>query len=149
MMATKKYIAALHLTIYATFVADTSLRAEDLGPAPSCGVYTCKAKIVRVIDGDTVVADIDLGFRTWLHGEHLRLYGIDAPYAPIDRSLPTQLPVHPGMRHFAKSVTALVQEGPQERPARGANLICASKFQTGRAPQAFSGLRDVQKRCNF
>lgn len=45
----------------------------------SVSVYTYNAKIVRVIDGDTVVADIDLGFRTWLHGEHLRLYGIDAP----------------------------------------------------------------------
>ena len=48
-------------------------------PAPACGLYTYKARIVRVIDGDTVVANIDLGFRTWLHDEHLRLFGIDAP----------------------------------------------------------------------
>ncbi|WP_158972343.1 thermonuclease family protein [Chachezhania sediminis] len=32
-----------------------------------------------MIDGDTVVADIDLGFRVWLRDEHLRLFGIDAP----------------------------------------------------------------------
>ena len=47
--------------------------------APSCGLYTYKANIVRVIDGDTVVADIDLGFDVWLRKEHLRLVGIDAP----------------------------------------------------------------------
>lgn len=47
--------------------------------APDCGIYTYRAKITRVIDGDTVVADIDLGFDTWLHNEHLRLSRIDAP----------------------------------------------------------------------
>ena len=52
------------------------LHADDV---PDCGLYTYSAEIVRVIDGDTVVADIDLGFNTWLHDEHLRLNGIDAP----------------------------------------------------------------------
>ena len=47
--------------------------------SPECGIYTYRAEIVRVIDGDTVVADIDLGFETWRRNEHLRLFGIDAP----------------------------------------------------------------------
>jgi endonuclease YncB( thermonuclease family) len=38
-------------------------------------VWLVHAVIVRVIDGDTVVADLDLG---WIH-EHVRLHGIDAP----------------------------------------------------------------------
>lgn len=46
---------------------------------PDCGLYTYAARIVRVIDGDTVVANIDLGFEVWLHNEHLRLVGIDTP----------------------------------------------------------------------
>lgn len=46
---------------------------------PACGLYQYKAEIVRVIDGDTVVADVDLGFNTWRRDEHLRLYGIDTP----------------------------------------------------------------------
>jgi len=37
------------------------------------------AKVVRVIDGDTVVVDIDLGFDCWLKNQHVRLYGINAP----------------------------------------------------------------------
>ncbi len=38
--------------------------------------YTCR--IVRVIDGDTIVVDIDLGYGLWQVGEPLRLRGIDA-----------------------------------------------------------------------
>lgn len=47
--------------------------------APDCGLYTYKAQMVRVVNGDTVVADIDLGFSIWLRGEHLRLLGAEAP----------------------------------------------------------------------
>jgi endonuclease YncB( thermonuclease family) len=38
--------------------------------------YTCR--IVRVIDGDTIVVDIDLGYGLWQVGQSLRLRGIDA-----------------------------------------------------------------------
>jgi len=39
--------------------------------------YRCK--IVRVVDGDTVDVDIDLGFGVWLKKQRIRLYGIDTP----------------------------------------------------------------------
>lgn len=39
--------------------------------------YRCK--IVKIIDGDTVDVDIDLGFGVWLHKERIRMYGIDTP----------------------------------------------------------------------
>lgn len=42
-------------------------------------LYTYRALVVDVYDGDTVTADIDLGLNTWRRGEKLRLYGIDAP----------------------------------------------------------------------
>jgi len=42
-------------------------------------LYTYKARIVSVYDGDTVTADVDLGFHTWVHGEKLRLSRINAP----------------------------------------------------------------------
>ena len=41
-------------------------------------MYEYKAKLIRVIDGDTVDAMIDLGFDTWVM-KRVRLYGIDAP----------------------------------------------------------------------
>jgi micrococcal nuclease len=42
-------------------------------------VWLVHAVIVRVIDGDTIVANLDLGWHTWRHNEHVRLVGIDAP----------------------------------------------------------------------
>lgn len=39
--------------------------------------YACL--VTQVIDGDTVVADIDLGFGIWLRNQRLRLAGIDTP----------------------------------------------------------------------
>ncbi|MEN0088347.1 MAG: thermonuclease family protein [Pseudomonadota bacterium] len=44
-----------------------------------CGFYAYKAVITQVYDGDTVTADVDLGFKTWRRDERLRLFGIDAP----------------------------------------------------------------------
>lgn len=40
--------------------------------------YTYRAKIDRVIDGDTVVLTVDLGFRIF-HTGPMRLHGIDSP----------------------------------------------------------------------
>ena len=42
-------------------------------------MYEYACKIVKVIDGDTVDVDIDLGFGVWLRNERVRLYGIDTP----------------------------------------------------------------------
>lgn len=42
-------------------------------------MYTYRAKVKRVIDGDSVVIDIDLGFDTWIKDQNVRLYGIDTP----------------------------------------------------------------------
>ena len=42
-------------------------------------MYEYRCKILRVVDGDTVDVDIDLGFGVWLHKERVRLYGIDTP----------------------------------------------------------------------
>tara|TARA_Y100000592_G_scaffold54118_1_gene85310 strand:- start:57 stop:440 length:384 start_codon:yes stop_codon:yes gene_type:complete len=35
--------------------------------------------MVRVVDGDTVDVDIDLGFGVWLRKQRIRMYGIDTP----------------------------------------------------------------------
>ena len=42
-------------------------------------MYEYSCKILRVVDGDTVDVDIDLGFGVWMHKERVRLYGIDTP----------------------------------------------------------------------
>ena len=42
-------------------------------------MYEYRCKVVKVIDGDTVDVDIDLGFGVWLKDERVRIMGIDTP----------------------------------------------------------------------
>ena len=42
-------------------------------------MYEYKCKVLRIVDGDTVDVDIDLGFGVWLHKERVRIMGIDTP----------------------------------------------------------------------
>jgi micrococcal nuclease len=42
-------------------------------------LYTYAAKLVRVVDGDTVHLDLDLGFYEWRRDQSYRLLRINAP----------------------------------------------------------------------
>ena len=42
-------------------------------------MYEYRCKVTRVVDGDTVDVDIDLGFGVWMHKQRIRLHGIDTP----------------------------------------------------------------------
>ena len=41
--------------------------------------YVYRIDNLRVVDGDTVDCDIDLGFDVWLRSQRIRLSGVDAP----------------------------------------------------------------------
>ena len=42
-------------------------------------MYEYRSKVVKVVDGDTIDVDIDLGFDVVLSKQRIRLYGIDTP----------------------------------------------------------------------
>ncbi len=42
-------------------------------------MYAYRCIVVKVIDGDTVDVDIDLGFGVWMKKQRIRLFGIDTP----------------------------------------------------------------------
>ena len=42
-------------------------------------MYEYNCKIDRVVDGDTVDVNIDLGFDVWMLKQRIRLYGVDTP----------------------------------------------------------------------
>ena len=42
-------------------------------------MYEYRCVVTRVVDGDTVDIDIDLGFGVWLRKQRVRMYGIDTP----------------------------------------------------------------------
>jgi micrococcal nuclease len=46
--------------------------------------YTYRAELVRIIDGDTFVARVDLGFRI-RHDINVRIADVDTPELPSDR----------------------------------------------------------------
>ena len=42
-------------------------------------MYEYKCKMVKVVDGDTIDVDIDLGFGVWMRNQRIRMLGIDTP----------------------------------------------------------------------
>lgn len=42
-------------------------------------VWTVPGRVARIIDGDTLVIDLDQGWHTWRIGEHVRLAGLNCP----------------------------------------------------------------------
>ena len=42
-------------------------------------MYTYTASVLKIIDGDTIEVDFDLGFGVWLRNQRIRLDGIDTP----------------------------------------------------------------------
>lgn len=63
--------------IYLIFLLLTvTTQAENL---TNKDLYTYKADVIKVYDGDTITVNIDLGFNVWKHGEKLRLARINAP----------------------------------------------------------------------
>ena len=42
-------------------------------------MYEYRATLLKIVDGDTVDVDIDLGFGVVLSNQRIRLYGIDTP----------------------------------------------------------------------
>lgn len=42
-------------------------------------MYEYRVNVLKVVDGDTVDVDIDLGFGVWLKDERVRIMGIDTP----------------------------------------------------------------------
>ncbi len=69
----------LLLAAVAVVTVLASLPAHALDAVPTEPTYLYRAEVTRVIDGDTVVVDIDLGFYIWLRDQRIRLAGIDAP----------------------------------------------------------------------
>lgn len=60
------------------FLLATGANAQEVS-GPTEPAYLYRASVVRVVDGDTIDVDIDLGFYTWIKKQRIRLVGIDAP----------------------------------------------------------------------
>lgn len=54
-------------------------------------LYEYRGILIRWVDADTAVVSLDLGFRHWMHDEHLRLVGINAPDKQPAKSAATKI----------------------------------------------------------
>jgi micrococcal nuclease len=70
---------ALMKTLIVTLALLAALVPARADPPDADSLYHYRAVIIEVYDGDTVTADVDLGFSVWIRGERLRLARIDAP----------------------------------------------------------------------
>lgn len=70
---------AAALLLAPSLAPDAAQAAASDCETPHDPRYVYEARINRVVDGDTINMDIDLGFRIWLYNEPLRLWGIDTP----------------------------------------------------------------------
>ena len=63
-------------------------------------MYEYKAQVVKVIDGDTVDVDIDLGFGIWLKDERVRIMGIDTQKVvqEIKKKKSLEMPLRTGLK---------------------------------------------------
>jgi len=64
--------ASIHAQEKPTITAE----AESAAPEPN---YVYWATVVRVLDGGTVLLNIDLGFDTWAHNQAIPLLDVKAP----------------------------------------------------------------------
>ncbi len=76
-MKTIPLLAFFGLVIFALVApgGEPSIPAAE-GPAVN---YTYNAKVVRVLAGDRVALDIDLGFGVWMHNQTFKLQGVPTP----------------------------------------------------------------------
>ena len=84
--------------------------------AAACGLYAYGAHITEVYDGDTVTADVDLGFKVWRKDEKLRLHRIDAPE----------------MRGSEREAGIVSRDALRERVLDRDVIICTFKDTTGK-----------------
>ena len=52
---------------------------ESKLPPKKSDLYVYRVRLVRCVDGDTVLLSLDLGCEVWLRNQHCRLIGINAP----------------------------------------------------------------------
>jgi micrococcal nuclease len=80
-------------------------------------MYEYKCELDRVVDGDTVDVDIDLGFGVWLKKERVRIMGIDTPESRTSDKIE---------KIFGKAASARLKELIEEDC-----ILCTTKDRSG------------------
>jgi endonuclease YncB( thermonuclease family) len=93
--------------------APTAKKAKKL-PRPEAGPYIYRVNILKVLDGDTMDVNLDLGFKVHIQ-ERVRLASVDAP--PIDEDGGKEAFEYV-REQMAKAKTIVVRTGKEDRHGR-------------------------------
>jgi|TARA_R100001086_G_C11775163_1_gene241987 micrococcal nuclease len=74
-------------------------------------VYHYAVKLIKIVDGDTVDVDIDLGFNVWLRSQRVRLHGIDTPESRT-RDKEEKLFGNRAKQHLSRMIATETEHGP-------------------------------------
>ena len=91
-------------------------------------MYTYTPAVKRVIDGDTFVCDIDLGFGIWLHDKSVRVAHVNCPERDTPEGEAAKV-YTTNMLHQAKAITVCIKEHKGDKFGR----ILAEVTLDGRA----------------
>lgn len=72
--------------------------------------HVYEAELIRVIDADTIVLDVDAGFSIWSRRMRLRLYGINAPEMNTEAGRAATLFVMNWMTRHPKLVVRTIKD---------------------------------------
>ena len=74
-------------------------------------VYRYRVKLLKVVDGDTVDVDVDLGFDVWLRKQRIRLHGIDTPESRTRDKEEKRFGVR-AKQHLSHMISTKIEHGP-------------------------------------
>lgn len=106
-------------------------------------LFQYKAENIRVVDGDTIDADIDLGFGVWARAQRFRIKGIDAPEIK-GASRAEGLRVKDTLERLLKGRTIILKSEKAETDKYG-RYVADIYISAGMTPQKNEELQSVSK----
>ena len=74
-------------------------------------MYHYQVKLLKVIDGDTVDVDVDLGFDVWMRNQRIRLHGIDTPESRTRDREEKRFGIR-AKQHLSHMIATEIEHGP-------------------------------------
>jgi micrococcal nuclease len=109
-----KYLFLTLCFLLAGAAAPPTQMATDV----NSGLFFYKIKLNSVYDGDTIHADVNLGFGVWLHNEGIRLAGLNAPEI-TGPTKPEGQATRKVLAQIVEGNELLIQTGKDEREKYG------------------------------
>lgn len=93
-------------------------------------MYEYAARLIRLVDADTLILDIDLGMNIWLNSQRIRLAGLNAPELATDEGKAAAAWVRDWLTRHAYSGTVTIRT-QKDRSDNYGRLLATVAAQDG------------------